>query len=320
MAWGNFKALTAANPLNTTLPQTVVHDQDSLDAVLNDPRFAGAFGTGGSYSGGAEGYKTRRANNISIQGSGHVQDGKWVGHDPYLLKKGLPILGGIVTAGLAGPAIYGALQGGSAAAGAGAAATAAPATAGAATAGGGFLGSVGGIKGILSGVGPIAGAMAGARGAGRLAEGEYDLQRGRAESERSLANAALDDRRFQQALRLALLGGIEDTQITPPAHIAARMPQMTGGLKPSALKGREDIIAAMQPRILELLMSGNHVPELPDAPDSNFLDKLLEGTSYGSALLGSLPKRTPAPTSGVNIGAKAPNLVSNSGATFGWRR
>jgi hypothetical protein len=230
-------------------------------------------------------------------------------------------------AAFAAPAIAGALGGGGAAGAGGATAAnfgaggiaGATGAAGAGAGGAGFLGSLGGVKGILGSVGPIAGAISGARGEGRLAEGMYDLQRGRAETERAVANTSIDDRRMQQALRLALLGGAADAPNQAPAHIAARMPTSGGGLRPSALAGsRDDIIKAMQPRILESLMSGDHVPELPDAPDSNWLDKILEGTSYAGAIMGALPKRQPTiPAPGINVPATNPNLVANSGVSFG---
>ncbi len=307
MAWSpEFDRLRSTYQRNTSAPSLTL-DQSLLERP--DAKAAMAAGPEALYA-------WKMQNNVHSPGGQHVDrsTGKIVKDRDVFWTHGLPILGGILTAGLAGPAIAGAL-GGAGSAGGAAGGVAGATGAGAGTAGG-FLGSLGGIKGILGSVGPIAGAIAGGRGQGRMAEEDMNLARGRAESERALSNSRIDDTRMAQALRLALLGGVQDAQLTPPPEVARFMPQLTGGIKPSAIKDREGIINAMQPRILESLMSGNHVPALPDQPSSNWVDKLLEGTSYGSAFLGSLPKRTPAPTPGVNIASRNPGLVRNSGVRF----
>jgi hypothetical protein len=72
----------------------------------------------------------------------------------------------------------------------------------------------------------------------------------------------------------------------------------------------------MMPRILQSLTTGEHVPALSDEPKSNWLDKILEGTSYAGAFMGALPKRTQLPTPGVDIATRNPGIVRNSGTSF----
>lgn len=193
---------------------------------------------------------------------------------------------GVGGAMFGGPALVGALSGGGGAAGAGAAGAAGSAATTGATAAGtsaGLLGKLGGVKGLLSAVGPIAAQAAAGRGEGRQAEALINNQVAQ-------TNTGIDSQRLSQALRLALLGGAQDATVTPPAHIAARMPQLSGGLKPSSIANREAIIQAMLPRILEALMSGDHV----NVPDANFLDHLLSGVGMAGSFMGALPPSNPS--------------------------
>lgn len=209
-------------------------------------------------------------------------------------------LGGAAAFGL--PAIGGALGGGGGAAGSAAGSGAAATGAGTAATTGGILSKLGGIGGILGKVGPIAAQTAFSRGQGRLAENDALMQRDQLAQNQAAGNAQLDSTRLRQAILLKLLGGVQDAQVTPPAHIASRMPQLSGGLRPSAIQGREEILAAMLPRIMESLFSGQHLPELSDMPESNWFDTLLSGLGTAGGFAGALglgQPKAPAPSPGV---------------------
>lgn len=204
---------------------------------------------------------------------------------------------------LVGGALYGGmslLPAGGAGGGANAAVQAGGRVAGAsgfpvASTGGSFLSKLGGIKGILGtaqNIGSVASGAAQGRAQGRLAENQYNLMRDQVAGQNASRNVDLDSQRIRQAILLSLLSGAQDAQITPPDYIASRMPKMTGGLRPSAIAGKEDIVNAARQRIIEALLSGQHIPGLSDAVQANGLDKVLSVLGLGSAFAGAsqLPK------------------------------
>lgn len=142
----------------------------------------------------------------------------------------------------------------------------------------------------LGDIGTVAAGTVAGRAGGRADEADTLAAQDRLNQTRAISNVNLDSTRLSQALRLALLGGVQDATITPPAHIAARMPTLTGGLKPSALAGRADIVAAMQPRLLQSLMSGDHLPPVSAIPEAGALDKTLSGVGQATAFLPSVLK------------------------------
>lgn len=165
-------------------------------------------------------------------------------------------------------------------------------------------------------IGEVAGSKAKGSAEGRLAEAEFGLKRDALGMQHANANIAADSTRARQAMLLSLLGGMQDAQITPPAHIAERMPQITGGFKPSAIQGREEIVAAMRPRIMEALLSGQHMPGLTPVPKASGLDKALSGIGTIGAFAGALGQngiQPPAQPQGV---VSSPDVDRKSGIRF----
>jgi len=303
-------------PHNTALPQQTL-DEGLLQKILADPAGKAAFTAGGDQE-----YAYKAKNNIITPGNTYTRN---VGGTPTMQKdenifltRFLPAAAGLASFGLAAPAIFGGAGAAAAGAGGGAAAalpsTALPMAVTGAPSTGGILGGIfgagttgGKILDTIGKVGPIAGAVAKGRADGRLDEADYGLRRDIVDQNRAKGNADIDTVRLRQMILLSLLGG-EDAKITPPAHIAERMPQMSGGLRPSNIAGREEIIAALRPRLLAALLSGEHLPELSDAPEANILDNLLSGLGTVGGFAGALqtPKTgTPAPTTQT---APAPGL------------
>lgn len=169
-------------------------------------------------------------------------------------------------------------------------------------------------------IGDVAGNIAKGKGEGRLQEAQYGLQRDRLAMDNARANIDADSTRARQAMLLSLLGGMQDAQVTPPAHIAERMPTMSGGLKPSAMQGREEIVAAMRPRIMQALLTGQHMPGLTPTPQAGTFDKILSGVGTAGSLLGVFgPKATgiqPSAPPPQQPPVYAPNVVRGSGASF----
>jgi hypothetical protein len=137
-------------------------------------------------------------------------------------------------------------------------------------------------------LGSVAAAAAKSRAEGRLAEANYGLDRDTVGARTAATNTELDSTRMKQATLLSLLGGAQDAKVTPPAHIASRMPTMTGGFRPSAIQGREEIVASMRKRILESLLTGQHTPPTTPEPQSGRGDKVLSGIGTGSGILGGV--------------------------------
>jgi hypothetical protein len=155
---------------------------------------------------------------------------------------------------------------------------------------GSLLGAIGGggkIGTALGAIGNVAGSVAKGRADGRMAEADYGLQRDRLAGQNATANVNADSTRMRQAMLLSLLSGTQDMQVAPPAHIAERMGSVSGGLRPSAMQGKEDIVSAMRPRIMQALLSGQHMPGLTAAPESGFLDSLLSGIGTAGAFVGA---------------------------------
>ena len=161
----------------------------------------------------------------------------------------------------------------------------------------GIMGALGKYGPMLGRLGEVASGAAKGRADGRMAEGDYNLRRDALEGRNASANVDADSTRIKQAILLSLLGGSQDAQVTPPAHIASHMPQLSGGVKPSAIQGREQIVQAARQRILDSLFSGQHMPGLTDAPQGNGLDSILSMLGLGTGLLGAVrgPQQSPTP-------------------------
>jgi hypothetical protein len=274
-------------PFNVALPQTTIQNQDDAAAFLQrDPSAAAVMAGGNS----ADWIRHLRQNNVRTDGGSIGSDGSWRAESAAPLLKQFALgAGALATGGMLGPA----LLGGGAAAGGASAATGA---AGAATGGGGMgfgsiLGAIGGggkLGAALGAVGNIAGALGKGRADGRAAEADYGLRRDQVAGQNAAANVNADSTRLRQAMLLSLLGGVQDVNITPPAHIADRMASVTGGMRPSAIQGKQEIVDTMRPRIMQALLSGQHMPGLTEAPQAGMFDKILSGLGTAGAFAGAL--------------------------------
>lgn len=188
----------------------------------------------------------------------------------------------------AAPALAGALGGGGGAATAGASRVAgASGFLAPSAAGGGIMSTLSKYGPMLGRIGEVASGAAKGRADGRMAEAQYGLQRDQLGMQQAQGNAAMDSTRLRQAILLSLLSGGQDASVTPPPHIAARMPQVSGGVRPSAIANREQF-EPIRERIMAALFSGQHLPGLSDAPKSNAFDSILSGLGLGTGLLGAI--------------------------------
>lgn len=175
------------------------------------------------------------------------------------LAAGLPLLAGGGAASAAG--------GGAAASGAGGATTTAATTA----AGAGLKSA---LPSIVGAAGRAMGAFAGGRAEGRGAEAEYGLEWDREARARHQAELdALDmeirqrefaskeyDRDVGRSMRGGLLQGLEDVNIDVPDGV--EMGTISGGLRPSAIVGKDEIGRSMQANALPNLRN----PNMPSGP------------------------------------------------------
>ena len=289
---------------NAAQPETRLTGQADVDRLLQNPAAAAALGGGNQ---AFQRYKA--ANNIITDGGGNVQaDGTWNKADD--LWKELAIGAALVgSAGIAAPMIMGGMGAAGAVGGGASAAAGAAGTAGATAAGGSMgLGSlISKYAPMIGNIGDVASSIAKGRGEGRQAEANYGLSRDAIAQRSASANIDADSTRTRQAILLSLLSGMQDAQITPPSHIADRMPQMSGGFKPSAIQGREQIVAAMRPRIMQSLLTGQHMPNMTPEPQAGGFDALLSGLGMGGSLLGALGhKGVQAPIAAPPPAAPAP--------------
>jgi hypothetical protein len=270
-------------PFNAALPQTTIGGQDGVNALLARDPNALAQGSG------ADWIRYARENNIRTDGGSIGPDGSWRAESSAPLLKQFALgAGALATGGLLGPA----LLGGGAASGAASAAVGG----GAASGGGGMglgsiLGAIGGggkVGAALGAIGNIAGSVAKGRADGRAQEADYGLRRDQVAGQNAAANVNADSTRLRQAMLLSLLGGVQDVNITPPAHIADRMASVTGGMRPSAIQGKQEIVDTMRPRIMQALLSGQHMPGLTPTPQAGFFDKFLSGLGTAGAFAGAL--------------------------------
>jgi hypothetical protein len=314
-----------------------VQDQSAIGALQQDPVTAAlmqqvAQSGGTNFMRGAIGRKDNTPQYQLAQAarqSGTLKQGEFLsGGDggDFLVSKGLPgwkaALAPLAGAGAAFalPALAGlggAAGGASAAVGGGAAASG-----GGGMGLGSILGALGGggkLGAALGAVGNIAGSVAKGRADGRAQEADYGLRRDQVAGQNAAANVNADSTRLRQAMLLSLLGGVQDVNITPPAHIADRMASVTGGMRPSAIQGKQEIVDTMRPRIMQALLSGQHMPGLTPTPQAGFLDKLLGGIGTAGAFAGALsmpgaggmkaPTQPQAPVA-------SPGLIPGSGASF----
>ena len=229
-------------------------------------------------------------------------------------------------AGLGGAAAAGALGAGGAAAGGGASTTAAgaaaPSSIGAVTTGlGGASGTTAaGAAGTAArlakfaktagAVGEVAGGAAGAAAKGRADEAsildayyrakllgaQQAHQAGISDAELQLEQSKQSEAVRQQAIRNALFGGLaqgaQDVQINVPDHLKSHVGTITGGLRPSAFVGLQDLGKRVQDQANTTINTpptfqtpAPYVP--PTAPDMPSTSKAAQFLNY-AGLIGSL--------------------------------
>lgn len=191
-----------------------------------------------------------------------------------VLGKYVAPIAGAVAAPFVLPALFGA---GGAAAGTGAGASTAAAT-------GAGLSARTLLPQLLDVGGLLAGGLAGGREAGRAAEQDanqtdFDNQSSQYRNALAGTNIDLERRKFQadnydrqshNATRGGLLQGLQDVSIQAPAGI--QMGTVTGGLRPSAIQGKNEIGAALQRNAMIDLLDptkvngGQSLPDMPTAP------------------------------------------------------
>jgi hypothetical protein len=213
------------------------------------------------------------------------------------LGKGLAIggagLGTVLTAGAASPALLGALGMGGLSAGT------AGALGAAAGVGGKIAGAIGNNSKAIGDIGAVASGAAKGSADQRLREADpllreqQLLQQGaRDQFSAGLQGADFDragqDRQRKQQILMSLLNNTQDQSITPgnPA-IAGRMPQVTGGARPSNLTGnREALMALLQAP--QIQAPQYQAPAPFSLPKAGFGEKALGGVGLGGSILGAL--------------------------------
>lgn len=221
-----------------------------------------------------------------------------------------PIVGGAALAAFGIPGVMPGLVGGGAGGAAGAlgslnpvidslAAGGGAAAAGGAGAAGGILGAIGRFGGPLANLGSVlSGAAAGSQNQrqqesqGQLSEQSLALQGARDQFSGGLQSAQFQregqDRERRQHVLMSLLNNTQDSNITPgnPA-IAARMPTMTGGARPSNLTtNRESLMALLgQPQVQG---PSYQAPPRLQLPRAGAGENILGGLGLGASILGAL--------------------------------
>ncbi len=330
-------------------------------AILrNDPEFQRLLRENGGFNVGG---MVRRIKELGIDiddddavraGSGDVVKGRtfWDKYGPLILGAGGIVGGGLALGALGGGAAASgasgstAATGSSAAAGGGSAAATGAGVSGGTAAAGGSVGLKAAMNALERG-GEVAGNMAAGRADARQAEANYGLDRDRVALDRAALDrsgaldlADLDLRRRESAssldrdnVKAAILGGllqgVEDVTIDVPDHIKSRMGTITGGLKPSAIVGREQIGKDLQDRMLPKVKSGetfdpvelSALPELTDAPRSSGLDAALGALGMIGAGAGAYNSIRPSQTrTGAFTqprGYTPPRPVTNGNTTTG---
>lgn len=181
----------------------------------------------------------------------------------------------------------------------------------------------------------IAGAAAKGRAQGRQAEAGVNQSQDQLALERArLEQSGLDtsimqdlaQRKYQQetrslnqnrAIRGGLLQGAKDVSITglPPG---VTMGQISGGLRPSAITGKEQIGADMQREAMLALLNGETLPQIKQAPipqltplpQSNGVDDVLDWTALIGSILGSTVGGGSGGGGGWNTYGAAPKPMS----------
>lgn len=181
-------------------------------------------------------------------------------------------LAAVASGGLAAGALAGGAAAASGVAGGGVGASAALPSTVAASTGSSLLPKL--IKGAES-IGPALGKMEANRAAGRTAEDTANLNYDQNNIARSIAAGNDYQRNTWNALRGGLLQGAQDSTITAPPGI--RMGTITGGLRPSAILGKEDLGKQLQVQAMKNLLASDQsgattTPAMTARPNANGFD------------------------------------------------
>lgn len=141
-----------------------------------------------------------------------------------------------------------------------------------------FLGALLALAPFIS---KAAGAITGKRANARAAEAEMNQRQSEVERQDAITDEALRERNQATAIHAGLLNGVQDAGGTP-GHL-------TGGLKPSAITGKEALGSQFQQDALARLKAGNQFTKTAKVPQANWIDKLLNITG-GIAGVASLGK------------------------------
>jgi hypothetical protein len=236
------------------------------------------------------------------------------------------LLGGVALGGVGLPALLG---GGSSAAGAGAStvgmgagevaltSSALPASmvssgVGGAVGGGnmglgsilGWLGKGSDALGAIGNVGQVLGGAGQGSANQRMGENDQMLRQGLLRQQQANDsfsnqlrgaefNRGEQDRQRKAAILSALLNGTQDQSMTPGNPlIAARMPQVQGGARPSNLTGNKDALLQL------LAQAGPQAPtyqptEIPELEQGGAGESILGGIGLGASILGALGRPKP---------------------------
>jgi hypothetical protein len=208
----------------------------------------------------------------------------------------------------------------------------------AADAAGSFVGDpmlghqVGGVaEGLFGGGGNMAtdlsqatGGMAQARANNRIAQGDLAIRRGGLAKDiynaslgaKSLENT-LDSKNYDAAIKGLLAKNMQDVTVDVPDSLKGHLTTFSGGLRPSAI-GPEGRALGANMAHFKASQIGNEnlpaAPALPDIPDANVLDDILNASSAGSGLFGIIQKYLPKKGGGgfagiPNLGAIDPAMI-----------
>lgn len=185
-------------------------------------------------------------------------------------------------------------------------------------------------------LGKFAGNLLGNRAKARTQEAalnaEQDrlgLEKARFDADNARANIETDTRyrntQFNNAARGGLMAGMQDAKVTAPPGVFVG--EVTGGLRPSAIRNRESMGDQLQRDSILRYMQGagglhGDSPALTPVPQAGKLDKVLGVASFLGGLAGvadyahgqysATPQQVAGALSGLPIGSMSPSELPNN--------
>ena len=121
-------------------------------------------------------------------------------------------------------------------------------------------------------------------------------------------NANEQDRGFKRQMLASLLGGVQDASISRPEGSTIPNFQVSGGLRPSAISGKDSLIASLGAPTMS-------APSPLEMPKAGLGEKIMGGIGLGANILGAIgkswPKQSPATPPFVPQGSVNPDLMKN---------